>query len=140
MEKKIASIIFIAILGAAVLVACGSGSEDTVKAVSIEDIAGTWNSGGRYHYFDADGWHQWGNSMGDLEAKLDEEPEGEFWFEGDRHYHNSKVCTETNPGIFEIEMISDTEIKFIVAEDDCRRRIGWLTGDESDPLVWTRVE
>jgi hypothetical protein len=148
-NKYLRSIIFL-ILGLLILGGCSSADslDKYPSATEIADIVGIWSSDeGSYHYFGEDGLHYFAHSIEKLEERLasDRPPEGEFWFEGNHHYHTSRVCAVNgieDPGVYEIKMIEEDVIKFVpIIEDECFKRENWLAGYEiyRDEHTWTRI-
>ena len=142
--------IFVYLIALIVLLsACASDSSemDYPIATSATDISGKWMAAeDRFHYYSEEGTHYYSHSLEQLEDRVDNNkaPEGEFWFDGNLHYHTSTACTLKgieDPGIFEVFLIDEQTIKFVVDEDECNSRIDWLAGPESEreEYVWTRV-
>lgn len=144
LRKPVVVLGIIALLGVGLIVTLQlGGSDDEVTgpriADAIDDISGSWQAvdGSAYHHFGADGNHQWGHSPNDLNAKLDEDPEGQFWFEDGVHFHTNQSCGDV--GAYEITIAEDGTMTFAVVDDACSSRARWLSGRGGD-RIWTRIE
>ena len=116
-------------------------------ATAPQEIAGYWQAAeDRFHYFGEGGSHYFSHSLEQIKDRVENNkaPEGEYWFEGDRHYHTATSCSlkgYDQPGVYEIKIINENEIKFVVREDECASRSQWLAGPEEErtEYSWTRV-
>ncbi len=127
-------------IGALAPVACGGPD----KVDSEEDIVGTWQrvGGGAESYcqYGEDGAYLCAESLGELGRN--EGFQGEYWFEDGRYY--DLITQESNcpeAGIYEIELLSSGNLKFILIEDECRDRVSGAVGRgiEEGKIEWQRV-
>ncbi len=120
MNKLVASSIAIALF-----LLAGCAASGPKLASSAEDIAGTWQSKisiGEIQYNEDGTWRsQSGSGLVFT---------GEFWFEGTQFFtQNSVPCDVGNPiGIYEVELLENGNLKFIVIEDECLSRVNFFAG------------
>ncbi len=123
MNKLIASSIAIALF----LIA-GCAASGPKLASSAEDIAGVWQStvADAVVQLNEDGTARSLGPEGDF-------PIGKFRFEGTRLFFTDRPNTDCSflgfeTGIYEVELLENGNLKFIVIEDECLIRINYLAG------------
>ena len=119
MNKKLALSIVIALF-----LLAGCAASGPKLASSIEDIAGTWHStvSSVEIQLNEDGTWRSEDGIGDTFL-------GEFRFEGTRLiWKNDSGCIEARTGIYEVELLENGNLKYILIEDDCLDRFNYLVG------------
>ena len=142
MQKPIASLMAVGLL---LLAACGTGEEVEPGPVSsFEDIAGTYQRLGPgnkifLQFFEDGPFHASANR--DL---VEESPSEimETRFEGTKAYvKNSKGrCVDEDAiagAIYEIDLLENGSLQFVLIEDTCAFRSGMLVG--AGAITWTPV-
>ena len=111
-------------IGLFVLAGCGAPGPEL--ASSAEDIVGMWHRIDRgspwYILFLEDGaLHESTNP-----ELVEDRPmiKAEFWFEGTQLFIGMSpgVCDENPTGIYEVHLLANGNLKFVVIEDECRVR------------------
>jgi hypothetical protein len=124
------------------LSSCGA-AESPATINSAEELVGVWHrttrtgfGGEVYRQYTADGTYWMGSSLEELEAQP--RVEGEFWFEGEQFVMREvaalpgyDACLQAGQvGRYTVERLANGHIRFVVVEDDCSDRVGWLgTGE-----------
>ncbi len=124
MNKKLASSIVIALF-----LLAGCATSGPRLASSAEDIAGTWHStvSSVEVQFNEDG-------TGHARVGSGSSFDGEFRFEGTRiiwktlDQGNDCVRIGAETGIYEVELLENGNLKYIVIEDECLVRVNYLAG------------
>jgi len=126
MNKLVASSIAIA-----VFLLAGCAASGPKLASSAEDIAGTWQStiSSAVVQINEDGTSR---SLGSLSTGVDFSI-GKFRFEETRLFLTDRPDTECSfvgfeAGIYEVELLENGNLKFVVIEDECLTRINYLAG------------
>ncbi len=125
MNKQMTSLIAIVLI---LLTGCGASGPKL--ASSAEDIAGTWRStvSGMEVQLTEDGIARHQHDDGETYHQADE-----FYFDGTRFFfkgHPGSACTLDGyePGIYEVELLENGNLKFTVTEDECLVRVNLLAG------------
>jgi hypothetical protein len=124
------------------LSSCGE-PEGPAAITSAEELAGLWHmtasnglGGEVYRQYTADGIYRMGSSPEELGTRP--RVEGEFWFEGELFVMREvaalpgyDACLQAGQvGRYTVEQLANGHIRFVVVEDDCSDRAGWLgTGE-----------
>ena len=131
-------------IGLFVLAGCGTPGPEL--ASSAEDIVGTWHQinvpglAGYYQYSE-DGTFRGAQ----VREWVEDHPtdKGEFWFEGAQLFIEESlgVCDENPIGIYEVHLLANGNLKFVVIEDECRSRATRLQGrgDYEGIVEWEPV-
>ena len=137
MQKPIASLMVVGLL---VVAACGTGGEvEPGPITSFEDIAGTTyerqgaGARGYFHFFEDGTIHF--SSNRDL---VEDRPEiiEETRFEGTKVFLNEikGTCDDDPEAIYEIHLLENGNLKFVVIEDTCLDRSSPNAVDEYAPV------
>ncbi len=136
MQKPIASLMVVGLL---VVAACGTGGEvEPGPVTSFEDIAGTTyerqqGSPDFIHFFEDGTMHV--SSNRDL---VEDRPSGvmETRFEGTKLFLNQieGPCDDDPDAIYEIHLLKNGNMEFVVIEDTCAFRSSGLSVDEYAPV------
>ena len=140
MKNRVGVLVCIVLL--LLLSSCGE-PEGPAAITSAEELAGVWYrttrsefGGEMYRRYTADGTYRMGSSLEELEAQP--RVEGEFWFEGEQFVMREvaalpgyDACLQAGQvGRYTVERLANGHIRFVVVEDDCSDRAGWLgTGE-----------
>jgi len=137
--RKNAMIVFLVIVS---FILVGCGTEDLEKADSIEDVAGAWKRVGgsiaNYCQYYNDGTYGCDEDLERVNNKT-AEFNGEYWFEDAQYFDNIGTCRDD--GVYEINIQSDGNLKFVLIEDECPGRVSNIVGSfSSEGLIeWERV-
>ncbi len=144
MQKPIASLMAVGLL---LLAACGTGDEvEPGPVTSFEDIAGTTyerqGTGGLiFIQFFEDG--TWNSSTN---RDLVEDRPSDFYetrFEGTKVFLKEikgRCFTRgTAEAIYEIHLLENGNLQFVLIEDTCAFRSGMLIGERAGAITWTPV-
>ena len=125
------------------LSSCGESQGPAIT--SAEELAGVWHrttrtgfGGEVYREYTADGTYRMGNSVEELDVRP--RVEGKFWFEGDQIVVQDTVgipgydiCVEgKKTGRYDLEVLENGPIRFILVEDECDQRAGMLGAGEME--------
>ena len=120
MNKKLASLIVLALF-----LLAGCGASGPKLASSAEDIVGTWQStvSSLEVQFNEDGTLRAQNAAGNT-------VDFEFCFEGTRFLIGPDSCQNLGGdiGIYEVELLDNGNLKFIVIEDDNLTVVNYFAG------------
>lgn len=148
--KKTASIILLATI---IFVFAGCGASEPEKADNIDDIVGTWrrvrigsdSAATDVCKFANDGTYICSFSLEEIERN--EGWKGNFWFEGTQYFDqttdapggSSSLCADV--GIYEIQLLENGNLKYVLVEDECRDRTSSAAGRgvEEDLIEWEPV-
>ena len=142
MTKKVLVLAVVAL--GLMVTGCGAANtseqaaEPTVVAIaaSVEDVTGLWEGidggSGAIRIEENGTW-----TFDSLDDEVGIIGGGDVWFEGlhifiseaDWNSPGEEKCD--GAGIYEVHLLSDGDIRFIVVKDDCERRVTYLQGDTS---------
>lgn len=130
----------ITLMAIGLFVLAGCGTPGPRLASSAEDIAGMWLRTARgaplYILFLEDGtMHESTNP-----ELVEDRPwiKAEFWFEGTQLFIEESLgpCDENPTGIYEIHLLANGNLKFVVIEDECLlRATGYHGRGDTEGLV-----
>ena len=144
---------FIVLLSAAVLVLVGCGASEPEMADSIDDMVGTWrrirvgsdSAATDFCKFSNSGTYICNFSL--EEINQNEGWKGNFWFEGSQYFDQTTGAPEGSPslctevGIYEIQLLGNGNLKYVLVKDACRDRASSAAGRgvEEDLVEWEPV-
>jgi hypothetical protein len=126
------------------LSSCGE-PEGPATINSAEELAGVWHrttrtgfGGEVYRQYTEDGIYRMGGSLEELEARP--RVEGRFWFEGGQIVVQDtagipgyNTCVEgEKTGRYDLEVLENGHIRFVLAEDECPERAGMVGAGEME--------
>ena len=134
------------ILVCIVLLLSSCGEPEGPAAInSAEELVGVWhgttpNSFGSevYRQFTSDGTYRMGSSLEELETQP--RVEGRFWFEGGQIVVQDTfgipgydMCVQgEKTGKYDVELLENDHIRFVLIEDECAERGGMLGSSEME--------
>lgn len=145
--------VFIVLLVIVVFVLVGCGASEPEKADSVDDIVGTWrrvrvgsdSAATDICKYSDDGTYICNFSL--EEINQNEGWKGNFWFEGTQYFDQTtdapggspSLCAEV--GIYEIQLLDNGSLKYVLVEDECRDRISSAAGRgvEEGLIEWEPV-
>jgi hypothetical protein len=96
---------------------------------SIEEFAGTWRfTGTQFRRYFEDGTMIGGESLDQIDIRMEagEFDDAEYWFEDGLFHITNARCEEgmgvSEPGVFQIQVVDEEKIQFILVEDPCTLR------------------
>ena len=129
-----------------VLLLLGCGKQEAPAVItSAEELAGVWHrttrtdfEGEVYRQYTEDGVYRMGSSLEELEERP--RVEGRFWFEGDQIVVQDAfgipgydMCVKgEKTGKYDVELLENDHIRFVLIEDACAERGGMLGSGEME--------
>jgi len=142
MKSKAKLLVVLAVIISSTLVVPACGGSQPEPGVTVDTLAGVWrhDKSGRHLQLNEDGTYRYASAAAWLEQAPREV--GQYQLEGTTltliPSDESRDC-KGQPGSYQVELIGEDQLQFVLQEDACQLRASGSTGT-GHAGTWSRVE